>query len=256
MSMKTVKLLADTLPVSFEDHGNGRPFLLLHGGAGAHSMTGLAESLGQAGRSILPSHPGFDGRPRPNWFGRVDDLVLAYCALIERLDIKDVVLVGNSAGGWVAAELCLRASPRITELILIDSVGLDPSPAGGIVDTAKVASSELLRLSFFDPARSALAPSSPEQVAAMVANQKSLIVYAGKPYMNDPELRHRLPDTATPTLVLWGENDQIVSPAYGRQFAELIPEATFKLIPEAGHFPQLERLDLVSKSIKDFVSNG
>ena len=253
MSMETVKLLADTLPISFEDRGNGRPFLLLHGGAGANSMTGLAEDLGRAGRSILPSHPGFDGRPRPDWFGRVDDLVLAYCALIERLDTSEVVVIGNSAGGWVAAEMCLRASPRITALVLIDAVGLDPSPAGGIVDTATVASAELLRLSFHDPARSALAPSSPEQAATIAANQKSLLVYAGTPYMNDPGLRRRLPDIATPTLVLWGEDDQIVSPAYGRQFADLIPGATFEIIPEAGHFPQLERLDLVSKSIKNFV---
>ena len=57
---------------------------------------------------------------------RVEDLVCANLALLERLDLKDVVVIGNSIGGWIAAELALRHSPRIRSIILIDAVGIDP----------------------------------------------------------------------------------------------------------------------------------
>ena len=114
MSKQQLSLLAGTVPVpvTISDQGQGRPFLLLHGGAGAGSMSGLAQALSKSGRAIVPTHPGFDGEPRPQGFASINDLALAYLALIERLDLTDVVLVGSSAGGWIAAEMALRHSPR------------------------------------------------------------------------------------------------------------------------------------------------
>ncbi len=209
-------------------------------------MKGLAGSLTGTGRSIVPTHPGFDGQDRPVWFERIGDLAVAYLALIERLELSDVVLVGNSAGGWIAAEMALRASPRISALVLIDAVGLDPSPSGGIIDTATLSRTELLAKSFYDPSRFAGNSADPDEEAAMLANQKCLLVYAGHPYMNDPSLRTRLDTLRLPTLVLWGENDRIVTPEYGRQFADLIADARFEVVPQAGHFPQLERLDVLT----------
>ena len=87
----------------------------------------------------------------------------------------------------------------------------------------------------------------------MAANQAALRVYAGEPFMHDPGLRARLAGLALPTLVLWGESDRIVTPAYGRQFAEAVPGARFELVPEAGHFPQIERLDAVTAAIAGFL---
>ncbi len=247
-------LLAGTLPLAVDEQGSGRPYLLLHGGAGPGLMAGLAAGLAPTGRAVLPTHPGFAGQPRPEWFRRVDDLVLGYLALLEQLDLHDVVVVGNSVGGWLAAELGLRVSPRVTALVLLDAVGLDPTPASGpIVDPATLAPAELLTYSFHDPGRFASAPTDPAAVAGMAANQQALHVYAGEPFMHDPGLRARLPGLALPTLVLWGASDRIVTPAYGRQFADLIPAAQFHSVPQAGHFPQIEQLDRVLALLKDFV---
>src|SRR5712664_2615631 len=96
IALHAVDLFADTLHLSFAEAGTGRSFLLLHGGAGPASMYGLAEALSAKARTVVPTHPGFNGAPRPERFGRIDDLVLAYLSLIERLDLQDVVLVGNS----------------------------------------------------------------------------------------------------------------------------------------------------------------
>jgi len=177
--------------------------------------------------------------------------------LLERLGLDDTVLVGNSVGGWIAAEMGLRASPRVAAVVLINSVGLAPTPEGGdIVDPASLAPAERSALSFHNPARYAAPPADPEALATMAANQQALRAYAGEPFMHDPGLRARLPGIKLPTLVLWGESDRIVTPTYGRQFSDAIPDARFELIPQAGHFPQIEQLNEVVALIKGLARHG
>ncbi len=278
---KQLSLLAETLPLSIDDAGEGRPFLLLHGGAGPGSMAGLARALARAdgalaradgpltgadgpltgaagalagsGRSILPTHPGFNAQPRPDWFHSVEELVLAYLALIERLDLHDVIVVGNSFGGWLAAELALRGSQRISAIVLMNAVGIEPNEeTGEIADPAKLGP-KIAEYAFHDPGRFALTPTNPEAAAIMAANQKVLRVYGGEYFMYDPGLRSRLSRIAIPSLFIWGESDRICTPAYGRQFSNLLPSSRFELIPKAGHFPQIEQLGGVTELISRFV---
>lgn len=250
---RELSLLADTLPLTVDDRGRGTPYLLLHGGAGPRSMAGLAESLAQTGRAVLPTHPGFEGRPRPAWCDRVADLALAYLALVERLALDGVVVVGNSLGGWIGAEMALRASPRVAGLVLLNAVGVAPTPAtGAIADPAALAPAELLALAFHDPARGAAAFAGADPVVA-AANQAALRAYTGDAFMHDPTLRERLSRLTLPTLVLWGASDGVVSPAYGRHFADGIPGAQFALVAEAGHFPQIEQPEAVAAAMDGFL---
>jgi pimeloyl-ACP methyl ester carboxylesterase len=53
----------------------------------------------------MPNHPGFDGTPGPGAVVSISDLARLYAALLDRLDVWDVTVIGNSMGGWVAAEL-------------------------------------------------------------------------------------------------------------------------------------------------------
>lgn len=250
-SNPTIHLFLETLPLAVTDHGKGRTFLVLHGGAGPGSMSGLADALSRNGRVILPTHPGFNGQPRPEWFRRVDDLALAYLALLERLNAEQVILVGNSLGGWIAAEMALRRSPRVAGLVLINAVGIDTGAAGRpIVNPASVPPAERAALAFHDPQRFGIAPSTPEAQALMAANHQSLMVYAGEPYAHDPGLRQRLATLTTPALVLWGESDRIVDVSYGRRYAQSIPDARFEAIAAAGHFPHIEQLSTVLSLIE------
>nr|WP_269810522.1 alpha/beta fold hydrolase [Kineosporia rhizophila] len=73
------------------------------------------------------------------------------------------------------------------------------------------------------------------------------------PEMTDPTLAGRLARVTAPTLVLWGEADQIANPNYGRVFAAAIPGARFALITEAGHLPQIERPRELIESIWSFL---
>jgi pimeloyl-ACP methyl ester carboxylesterase len=72
----------------------------------------------------------------------------------------------------------------------------------------------------------------------MAANGAALAVYAGSPAMADPTLLGRLGGIAVPTLVLWGESDQIVEPAYGRAYAAAIPGRASRCCRPPGTCPR------------------
>lgn len=171
-------------------------------------------------------------------------------------DLDRVVLVGNSLGGWIGAEIALRASPRVAGLVLLNAVGVAPTPeTGAIVDPTTRAPADLLALAFHDPARGAAAFAGADHAVA-AGNQAALRTYTGDAFMHDPTLHARLARLALPTLVLWGASDGVVSPAYGRHFADGIPGARFALISEAGHFPQIEQPEAVAAAMAGLVVVG
>lgn len=234
--LKRDRLLAGTLPLAFTDCGTGTPFLLLHGGAGPASMRGLANALARGHRVVTPVHPGFDGEQRPDWLHTIGGLATAYLDLIERLDLSEVTIVG---------------------IVLLNAVGIDADPKGRpIVNPMTIAPAERAALAFHNPARFAVAPPTPEAMERLARNQQALFVYAGEPYMHDPVLRDRLGDLNLPALVAWGVSDRIVDLEYGRRFAASIPGARFAPITAAGHFPQIEKLDMVHRLVEAFIGEG
>src|SRR5437868_14873988 len=118
--------MPDVAGVIFGDRGMGRPFLILHGGGGPQTVSGFAELLAaeRPARVITPTHPGFAGTPRPDSLTSVSGLAAVYAALLAELGIAGVTVVGNSIGGWIAAEMALLDATRISNLVLVDAVGI------------------------------------------------------------------------------------------------------------------------------------
>jgi pimeloyl-ACP methyl ester carboxylesterase len=67
--------------------------------------------------------------------------------------------------------------------------------------------------------------------------------------MADPTPLGRLSGIAIPTLVLWGESDQIAEPGYGQAYAAAIHGARYEGPPATGHMPQMETPDLVLQAV-------
>jgi pimeloyl-ACP methyl ester carboxylesterase len=235
--------------LTVDDTGRGRPFVLLHGGAGPASMRPLAARLAEhAVRVLAPTHPGFAATDRPEGLASVAGLARLYARLLEQLALEDVVVIGNSIGGWVAAELALLEPPGLGHLILIDAVGIDV-PGHPVADVAGLSVPEIMKLSFHDPAPFLRDPStqSADEQATLASNQRALSVYA--PSMTDPTLTARLEALDVPTLVLWGRSDGIVDLEYGRAYANAIRRARFRALDDTGHMPQLETPDLVTEVV-------
>jgi len=250
--------IATGLPITITEFGTGADggtVLYLHSGAGQRTMLGLAAALSERGHGLVVTHPGFEGTPRPDGFDTMADLADAYLDLLDQLDLTDVMLIGNSIGGWIGPEMALRDNHgRVGSLVLMNAVGIKALGDEQVVDTRGLAPSEMSKLSFFgDAFRPDFASFTDEQRAGMAANQQTLAVYGGAGFSYDPKLRCRLHRITIPTLVLWGEHDGISPLGYGRDFARAFGDARFVPIAAAGHFPQIEQLGATLAAIGSFV---
>jgi pimeloyl-ACP methyl ester carboxylesterase len=245
--------------LSIQEYGantDGSAVLVLHGGAGPRTVAGLAAALSQHVHVISATHPGFDGTHRPDGFDTVADLAGAYLDLLDALDLTGVMVIGNSIGGWTAAEMALRDNHhRIGALVLLNAVGIHANRKENEVRDVRVMTpTEMTQLSFASDAfRPDFSSFSDEQRAAAAANQRTLAVYAGEAFSHDPKLRGRLHRVTVPVLVAWGEQDGIALPAYGRGYAKSFPNGHFTPIADAGHLPQIEQLGATLGAIGEFV---
>jgi pimeloyl-ACP methyl ester carboxylesterase len=241
-----------TLPsgeVTVDDLDRTRPFLVLHGGGGEATVRGFADLLAHRthARVLVPTHPGFGGTPRPAQLATTRDLAAAYIALLDQLDLTDVTVIGSSFGGWVAAEMALLDSPRLSGAVIVDGIGIEVA-GHPMANAGELSPDELARRSFYDPANAPRPPAgggsgpSPDIVA--------MAAYAG-PTMSDPTLITRLADLGLPVHVIWGESDGIVDPEYGKAYAAAIPMSVFTLLPHAGHLAPLEAPEELLGAITD-----
>jgi pimeloyl-ACP methyl ester carboxylesterase len=246
------------IAIDAEIAGGGPPLLFLHGGDYVAQNRAFLDRLARRFRVVAPRHPGFGHTPRPAWFRTVHDIAYLYLDLLDRLDLRDTVLVGSSLGGWIALEMAVRSEHRLARLALIDSLGVK---FGGreerdIADIYALPAEEVLRRTFVEPARAVpdYATLDDRELLAIARDREATSLYGWKPYMHDPALGHWLHRVTRPALVLWGEADGIVTPAYGERLAAALPNARFETIAAAAHYPQIERPDAVAERIERFAS--
>lgn len=247
--------------------GSGRPVLLIHGVNPIHPAAPFLARLGALVELIAPSHPGFGGSPLPPDFETMYDLVQMYLAILDAIPSDDVTVIGFSFGGWIAAELAVANPKRLGRLILVDPVGIKQ---GGreerdIVHFFNTDPNELNHRSWHDPARrpegiyglgwqaTISKAMTDQEMITLARNWDSLCLYAWKPHMYNPQLKHWLHRISVPAMLIWGEADRVVTQEYGRAYASLIPGAQFRIIHDAGHHPELEQPDAFVAAVMEFL---
>ena len=245
-----------TTDLTLTDTGTGRPALVLHGGGGPATVAMLAEHLATTMRAILPTHPGWNGTARPESITSIPDLATRYLNLLDELDLTDVLVVGSSLGGWIGGEMAVGdTNGRITQLVLLDAVGIDV-PGHPMTDFFALDARGVAEHAFHDSARFYVDPATltPEQAAITQSNLATMKVLAGDPYMHDPELQPKLAAVRIPTLLMWGESDRIATLAYGEAYAGAFANAQLTIIPEAGHLPQIEQPAATFTALDSFIA--
>ncbi|GAA3587477.1 alpha/beta hydrolase [Kribbella ginsengisoli] len=234
---------------SFTALGTGPNVLLLHGGGGPQTVAGFAELLSADHHVVTPTHPGFGGTARPTGLTTIAGLAAVYAELLDELELDEVTVVGNSIGGWIAAELALLRADRLKAVVLVDAVGIEVD-GHPVADFFALDFPTIARLSYFAPEKFQIDPEAlpPAAREVLAGNRAALAVYATE--MTDPTLRGRLAGVKVPTHVIWGDCDRIVDPEYGRAFAEAIPGATFEVLENTGHLPQLESPELLASAVR------
>jgi pimeloyl-ACP methyl ester carboxylesterase len=247
----------------------GRPTVLLHAGEGTpfvylHSTLGESalwlpfyQAWSRQFRVLVPTHPGFGKSGGFDDIDTIEDMAFHYIELFDALGFEEVLLGGVSLGGWIAAEIAVRWPERVKKLWIADAPGLwvEGEPLGDLFRVMH--DRRKLREMLFHEPDSAMATlvikENPDE-AAMLAAYQSLTMLARlvweRPY--DPKLARRLRRVSCPTLLVWGDDDRLVPPAYGREYQKHIMGSETKLIPNCGHLPMFEREQEFVETIASF----
>lgn len=265
--------------IFYERSGKGKPMFIMHGGLGLdHTyfrpwLDGLSDQIELIfydhrgnGRSERPSS--MDGITHQTWIEDAD-------ALREYLGFEKIILFGHSYGGFLAMEYALRFPEHLEGLILCDTAPVmdympviqenaakkgtpDSLAALGEVFTRPMNDYEdwrshwmrILPLYFkkYDPVICAAMDekTSYSPAAWNHANVNCL------PFFNTLE---RLKDIKTPTLVIGGADDWIMTKEQSARIHASLPDSQLLIIEESGHFPFIEENDRFMASMEKWISN-
>jgi pimeloyl-ACP methyl ester carboxylesterase len=265
----------DGTPINYVDIGEGElePIVFVHGLGG--QWQNWLENIPRAAlerRVIALDLPGFGVTSMPSdritipGYGRCVD------AVCDKLSLGRVDMVGNSMGGYIAAEVAIQFPERIDQLILVSAAGITSADIArrpiftmGRIATAVVS---------YGAARHrqiASRPKSRHMALALVARYPSRLkpdfAYegffkgAGKPGFDDAlracleyDFRDRLPEIRQPTLIVWGEKDSIIPVTDANEFERLIPDSRKVVMTDTGHIPMAERPATFNDLMMEFLA--
>ena len=262
--------------VNVVEMGEGDPAIVfVHGLAG--SWQNWLESLPHfaAGQRVVAFDlPGFGSSEMPGEkisipaYGRILD------ALLEELGVGPAVLVGNSMGGFIAAEVAIQFPARVERLVLVSAAGLtiEHQRNEHVLGLLRFWRRLLMAWGGFVGARSdAIAgrPRTRELLMRVVAAHPDRLPAplvaeqvrgAGNPgfvdgldALTDYPIRARLGAIGCPTLIVWGADDRLVPVRDADEFERLIPDARKVVWPDTGHVAMLERPAAFNALVEAFV---
>jgi pimeloyl-ACP methyl ester carboxylesterase len=229
--------------IRYYEKGSGPTIVLVHGFSGSAALEWgrVFDLLAARHRVLAPYQIGFAPSEQPDIAYDTAAFVDHLGGFLRALDVRDATLVGESFGGWVVTMYAVRAAeegaqlPPVGRLVIVDGglLSLSSAPAPGcgfdpqgcLYDAAARAEvGEYVRAHpFLDN----------EPTKAKTGEQSGLS--RGEP-SEDALKRIRLP-----TLLIWGDQDELVPLAVGRKAKQAIPGARLVVLANVGHIPSLER---------------
>jgi len=273
--MPTVELDSGTIHYENTGPADGRPVVFIHGYAmGASLWRPLSARLAGSGlRCIAPTWP-LGAHPEPMRRGAdvtMTGVAAMIAELIQRLELDDVVLVGNDSGGALAQIVAGSHAERLGALVLTSCDAFDHFPPPILKPLiAASRTSALFRLAM-TPMRTA---SGRRRAYGKLAHADldALTAEWVRPALSDrdvaDDLRRftasmvrsvtvdaaaRLPTFTGPALVAWSADDAFFEVQDGRRLAEVLPDGRFELIGHARTFSMIDRTDELADLIAEFA---
>jgi pimeloyl-ACP methyl ester carboxylesterase len=262
--------------INYVDYGSGHgpPVLLIHGLAGCwQNWLENIPRLGQERRVLAPDLPGFGHSDMPVEGITIPGYARYLRAFWERLDMGPAVIVGNSMGGFVAAELAIQFPEVCDRLVLVAAAGISitslrrrPTLTGARVFAAMasrtVAQRErVVRRPRLRHMALQLVARHPTRLKPDLAHE--LIQGGGKPgflpameALLSYDFRDRLPEIRCPTLIVWGEHDMLVPVEDAHEFERRVPAAKKVVLDDTGHVPMLERPIAFNDCLLGFIGES
>jgi pimeloyl-ACP methyl ester carboxylesterase len=252
--------------------GDATPVVFVHGLSGC--WQNFLENIpftAQSRRVVSFDLPGFGDSELPR-----ERITIPYYArvvqeLCDRLGLESVAVVGNSMGGFIAAELTIQQPVRVERLVLISAAGISsanvyrmPALTAGRIGAAVMANQTV------DNRYIAARPRARQVALALVARHPRLLApdvayeallrganrpgfYPALRACIEYDYRDRLPEIECPVLIVWGENDSVLSVRDADEYERLIKSSKKLLMRDTGHVPQVERPRTFNAELVEFL---
>ncbi|HOO55455.1 MAG TPA: alpha/beta hydrolase [bacterium] len=261
--------LKDGSDIHYYDEGSGRAIVMIHGFAASADAWGRnAPAFSGRYRVVRPDLAGFGYSVKPH---DVDYSYRFYAdhviEMMDRMKIKQAVLIGNSMGGGVSLRMAMEHPKRVSGLVLVDTVGIDHGMNIGLklmatpginnfmssVNNRFFMKLILRRMIFEDKSLATEAMADKyltpfRTYGAMGAAAK--VIRSIKTDFTDEEFEN----IKVPTLIIWGEKDRVIYPAIATALHMKMPESKLVMIPKCGHCPQEEVPEEFNRLVSDFLS--
>ena len=265
--------------VAYRESGSGEVVMLIHGMAGSSdTWQAVVPQLARHYRVLAPDLLGHGRSAKP----RTDYSLGAFAAglrdLLDELGISRATIVGHSLGGGVAMQFLYQHPQYCQRLILVSSGGLGPD-VGWILRLLAAPGAEFVlpiiapkvvrgignRLGSWLSTVGLGSPraeqiwaaycslSDPPTRAAFLRTSRSVVDYRGQSVSALSRLRLR---SEVPTLVIWGERDQIIPVEHGYEVRAARPNSRLEVLAGLGHFPHVESPTEVASAIKEFIAGS
>lgn len=236
--------------------GTGQPLLYLHD-TFSYTWTLVHDRLAEHYEIIFPIHPGCAGSAALDDLEAMDDLVFHYLDVCATLGLQRPVLLGASLGGWLAAEWAMRYPETLRAVILVDALGLRV-PEAPAVDLLRLDPPQMRMVLFADPTTAvaqALVPDAPAPAAleAILRARQTLARFAWQ-FPDNPKLGRYLYRVTTPTLVIWGAQDGVVSTLHAQAYQRAIAGAELVVVPRCGHLPHVEQPEALVDTVLSYLA--
>lgn len=254
MELKTIA--APRVPVRYFEGGRGETLVFLHGAGGVLADDPFLAALAQKYHVYAPLTPGYGNSEECGEIRDMLDFTLHTWDVVDALGLKNPIIVGHSMGGMIAAEMAAIAPHDVSRLALICPAGLwlETHP---VPDMFSLMPYEYPALLFHDVKKgtelltAGMALDNPEWLKGFLVTNARQMGMAGRILFPIPErgLSSRLYRIKAKTILIWGDDDRLIAPAYAQAFRKGISGSELVMIPEAGHMVTLEKTGQVISAI-------
>jgi pimeloyl-ACP methyl ester carboxylesterase len=260
--------------------GQGPPLVFVHGHSG--NWQNWLENIPHFARShrvVAMDLPGFGESEMPVEHISIESYARTLDELFAKLDIESAPVVGNSMGGFVAAQLCVSHPVRVSGIVLVSAAGLSTKYMGlsaeffrrksvqafaratnAYAAVPEARAQTLVRRSRLRRAMLQMVLRHPDRIPAAMCVE--MIRGSGRPAAPDAtqalmsyDFSDKVREISCPALIVWGESDRVVPVEAADAYERAIPNARKVIFPDTGHVPMIERPAAFNALLDEFLAS-
>ena len=250
-----MKAEINDIQVYYEDHGQGEPVIFIHGWLDDSSVwKPQVEALAGGHRAIIYDHRGHGQSDKPKGSYSIKTLANDLHALIQKLDMDKVILVGHSMGAMTSILFALDHPDRVSRLVLAGAT----ARCSFTMRAATVLRHIIPYRKFIEQAQRSGYYMPSEQLISnglkMAFNTPKYAVYAClDEFTNKYDVRYRVSKIVVPTVIVVGEQDKNTPLAMSRFLSAEINGSILRVIAGSGHEVMVEKPEEFTQVLGEFL---